>query len=381
MLLYCIRKAMTKTTNIDKTSSDLSDLDRWEAVIHRFPSADGKFLYAVKTTGVYCRPTCSSRQPKRENVLFFDNCAEAEAAGFRSCKRCIPHSASSPQQRQIEIVTEVCQHIEASETSLSLDALAQIAGLSSCHFLRVFKKVVGVTPKQYAIAHRTGLVRQHLQENNTVTQAIYEAGFETSSNFYSQSASLLGMTPSQYQNGANGVEIQYTVQSCWLGCVLIAATSKGVCAIAFGDNAKALITQLQDDFPKAQLCEGNLEFKEWVEQVLSLIEAPQPLVGLPLDIQGTAFQQQVWQSLQTIAPGTTVSYAEVAKRIGKPKAVRAVANACASNHIAVAIPCHRVVGSDGNLRGYRWGRDRKRALLEHETVLREKKEAQDAITK
>jgi AraC family transcriptional regulator, regulatory protein of adaptative response / methylated-DNA-[protein]-cysteine methyltransferase len=251
--------------------------------------------------------------------------------------------------------------------------MAQIAGLSSYHFHRVFKQIVGITPKQYAIAHRAKRVRQGLQkkslQENSVTQAIYEAGFETSSNFYDQSISLLGMTPSQYQQGASGIEIRYTVQPCWLGWVLVAATPKGICAIAFGDHAETLTTQLRADFPKAQFCESDRAFEHWVGQVLSLIETPQAAFDLPLDIQGTAFQQQVWKLLQMIEPGTTLSYAEVAKRIGKPKAVRAVANACATNRIAVAIPCHRVVGSDGSLRGYRWGCDRKQALLEKEAVV------------
>lgn len=355
-------------TTMSETKAGTTEAERWAAIAHRDSSADSKFFYAVKTTGIYCRPTCASRQPKRENVRFFDDGAAAEAAGFRPCKRCSPRS-TSPQQQQAEIIAAVCKQIEAADTPLSLDTMAQMAGLSAYHFHRVFKDVVGVTPKQYAIAQRARRVRQHLQEDNTVTQAIYNAGFETSSTFYEQSASLLGMTPSQYQQGASGVAIRYTVQPCWLGWVLVAATPKGICAIAFGDTVEVLTTQLRADFPKAQFCEGDRAFEGWVEQVLHLLEAPQQAVDLPLDIQGTAFQQQVWQALRTIAPGTTVSYGDVAKSIGKPQAVRAVANACANNHIAVAIPCHRVVGSDGSLRGYRWGRDRKQALLSKEAVL------------
>jgi AraC family transcriptional regulator of adaptative response/methylated-DNA-[protein]-cysteine methyltransferase len=355
-------------TIMSEPTASATEAERWMAIAHRDPSADGKFFYAVKTTGVYCRPTCASRQPKRENVRFFDDGAAAEAAGFRRCKRCNPRSMS-PQQQQAEIIAAVCEHIEAADTPLSLDAMAQMAGLSAYHFHRVFKAIVGVTPKQYATAQRAKRVRQHLQEDDTVTQAIYDAGFETSSAFYEQSTSLLGMTPSQYQQGAIGVAIRYTVQPCWLGWVLVAATPKGICAIAFGDSVEALTMQLQADFPKAQFCEGDWAFEGWVKQVLYLLEAPQQTVDLPLDIQGTAFQQQVWQALRTIAPGTTVSYRDVAKSIGNPQAVRAVANACANNHIAVAIPCHRVVGSDGSLKGYRWGRDRKQALLTKEAAL------------
>lgn len=353
------------TVEPNALETGLTEAECWDAIVHRDAKAEGTFLYAVQTTGIYCRPTCASRQPKRENVLFFNHCAEAETAGFRPCKRCSPRS-TSPQQQQATIIANICKQIERAETPLSLETMAQMTGLSAYHFHRVFKAIVGVTPKQYASAHRAHRLRQQLQEIPTVTQAMYEAGFETSSNFYNQSATLLGMTPSQYQQGAKGMAIRYTVQPCWLGWVLVAATAKGICAIAFGDTPEALTTQLQTTFPQATLCEADRVFEGWVEQVLSLIEAPQHAIDLPLDIQGTAFQQQVWQALQTIAPGTTMSYSDMATRIGKPKAVRAVANACAQNQIAVAIPCHRVVGSDGSLRGYRWGRDRKQSLLTRE---------------
>lgn len=228
---------------MDQPNSTSTESARWNAIVRRISSADETFFYAVKTTGIYCRPTCSSRQPKRDNVLFFESYAEAEAAGFRPCKRCHPRS-TSPQQQQAAQIANICKQIESSDPPLSLNQMAQIAGLSPYYFHRVFKRVVGVTPKQYANAHRANRVRQHLQESETVTQAIYEAGFETSSNFYDHSVSLLGMTPSQYQKGAGGVEIRHTVQSCWLGWVLVAATPKGVCAIAFGDTPEMLTTQL-----------------------------------------------------------------------------------------------------------------------------------------
>jgi AraC family transcriptional regulator of adaptative response/methylated-DNA-[protein]-cysteine methyltransferase len=279
------------------------------------------------------------------------------------------------------MITQVCEKITTADTPLSLAAMAEIAGLSVYHFHRVFKEVVGITPKQYALAQRAKHVRQCLQEGNqennqpnnqektTVTQAIYEAGFATSSNFYDQSPSLLGMTPTQYQRGGIKVQIQYTVKPCCLGWVLVAATPKGICAIALGDTSEILTMQFRAKFPQALLSVGNLEFETWVAEVLALIQTPQKAVDLPLDIQGTAFQQQVWQALRSIAPGTTQSYAQVAKSIGKPKAVRAVANACGDNPVAVIIPCHRVIGSDGKLRGYRWGRDRKQALLTKEAEL------------
>lgn len=345
----------------------LSDSQRWQALLQRDASADGAFVYAVKTTGIYCRPGCSSRRPQRQNVTFFETPEAAEQAGFRPCKRCQPHRIS-PTRQLTDTMVRICQLIEASDQALSLAELAGYAGLSPHYFQRQFKKIIGVTPKQYGVAHRAQRVKSQLQETKTVTEAVYGAGFETSSNFYDQSVGLLGMTPSQYKQGAQGVAINFTIQPCWLGLVLVAATPNGICAIALGDSADALRAELQANFPKAQIAESDRAFEQWVAQVLSLIETPQPAGDLPLDIQGTAFQQQIWQALQAIPPGTTVSYGDLAQRIGNPRAVRAVAHACASNRLAVVVPCHRVVGSNGDLRGYRWGRDRKQALLDKETA-------------
>jgi AraC family transcriptional regulator, regulatory protein of adaptative response / methylated-DNA-[protein]-cysteine methyltransferase len=354
-----------------KVNVRLVETKFWEALVNRDSSAEGKFVYAVKTTGVYCRPSCPSRLPNRDNVLFFKTPLEAEKLGFRACKRCRPNSASK-QEQQAEVVAKICKQIQESDVPLTLDTMAQSAGLSPHHFLRVFKKIVGLTPKQFAIAHRTKQVRKQLHENATVTQAIYEAGFETTSNFYDQSDSFLGMKPSQYQQGAGGITIRYTVQSCWLGLLLIAATTKGICSIAFGDSDIELTSKLRADFSKAQFIENDQEFDSWVAEVLKLIESPHQLHELPLDIQGTAFQQIVWHALRKIKPGTTVSYADMAKKIGNSNAVRAIANACATNQIAVAIPCHRVIGSDGSLKGYRWGPDRKKRLLAKEAEFSEK---------
>jgi AraC family transcriptional regulator, regulatory protein of adaptative response / methylated-DNA-[protein]-cysteine methyltransferase len=345
----------------------LIESDRWQAIVQRSPNSDGTFFYGVKTTGIYCRPICSSRQPKQANVVFFDNFNEAEAAGFRPCKRCSPRSIS-PQQQQSEIIAKVCQQIAESDKPLSLAAMAQIAGLSSHHFHRVFKEIVGVTPKQYVSTQRANRVRQQLQENNTVTQAIYEAGFETSSSFYDKSTTLLGMTPTEYQQGAKGLEIQFAVKPIWLGWVVVAMTARGICAIGLGDTAEVVTAQLQQQFPHAQIRESDPEFDDWIDRTIAFIETPQLGLDLPLDIQGTAFQQRVWQALQQIPPGTTASYSEIAQQIGNPQAVRAVARACATNQIAVAIPCHRVVGSDGSLKGYRWGGNRKRNLIEREAA-------------
>lgn len=345
----------------------LSDSQRWQVLLQRDASADGAFVYAVKTTGIYCRPGCSSRRPQRQNVTFFETPEAAEQAGFRPCKRCQPHRIS-PTRQLTDTMVRICQLIEASDQALSLAELAGYAGLSPHYFQRQFKKIIGVTPKQYGVAHRAQRVKSQLQETKTVTEAVYGAGFETSSNFYDQSVGLLGMTPSQYKQGAQGVAINFTIQPCWLGLVLVAATPNGICAIALGDSADALRAELQANFPKAQIAESDRAFEQWVAQVLSLIETPQPAGDLPLDIQGTAFQQQIWQTLQAIPPGTTVSYGDLAQRIGNPRAVRAVARACASNRLAVVVPCHRVVGSNGDLRGYRWGRDRKQALLDKEAA-------------
>ncbi len=360
---------------MSKPNSFLTEAERWEAVLKGDPRADGAFLYAVKTTGIYCRPECSSRLPNQKNVTFFQTCAEAEQAGFRPCKRCQPNTVS-PQQQQAEAIAQICQRIEQSVGSgapiakqpIALQDMAKLAGLSPYHFHRLFKKIVGVTPKAYAVAHRAKRAREELQEEISVTQAMYNAGFETSSSFYDKSTRLLGMTPTEYKRGARGIAIQFAVKPVWLGWVLVAATTKGICTISLGDTAEALTTQLQRQFPHAQIQESDPIFEDWIEQVLAFIETPQRGFNLPMDIQGTAFQQRVWQVLQTIAPGSTASYSEIAQQIGNPKAVRAVARACASNQLAVVIPCHRVVGNDGSLKGYRWGSDRKRALLEREAA-------------
>lgn len=341
-----------------------TDEHRWEALVKKDPQADGVFFYGVKTTGIYCRPTCTSRLPNRKNVTFFQTYREAENEGFRPCKRCQPNTIS-PHQQQIELISHICQLIETSE--LSLEEMAKLSGLSKYHFHRLFKQIVGVTPKDYAIAHRIKRVCQQLQDNTSVTQAIYNAGFENSSSFYDKSTMFLGMIPSQYQKGGvSEIDIWFVVKEVWLGWIIVAATKRGICAIHIGDNAEALIRQLQAQFPNAQIERSDPIFQNWVEQIIAYIETPQKGLNLPLDIQGTAFQQRVWKALQDIPIGNTASYTEIAQQIGNPKAVRAVARACATNQIAVAIPCHRVIGSDGSLKGYRWGNERKQALLEHE---------------
>lgn len=337
----------------------------WEAVRRRDPTADGRFVYSVRSTGVYCRPSCAARLARRENVSFHADCTAAERAGFRPCKRCRPNERPLAE-RQAAIVATACRLIEDAEEPPSLDALAQSVGMSPFHFHRVFKKVTGLTPKAYAAAHRANRVRDGLTRSASVTEAIYGAGFNSSGRFYAAASQLLGMTPMRFRSGAPGQEIRFAVGACSLGAILVAASEKGVCAILLGDDPDGLVRDLQDRFPKARLIGGDARFEGWVAKVVGFVEAPRIGLDLPLDLRGTAFQQRVWRALTAIPPGSTASYAEIAERIGAPRAVRAVAQACGANPLAVAIPCHRVVRRDGEISGYRWGVERKRALLRRE---------------
>ncbi|MFC5435032.1 bifunctional DNA-binding transcriptional regulator/O6-methylguanine-DNA methyltransferase Ada [Rhodanobacter umsongensis] len=338
---------------------------RWAAIRMRDARADGSFFYSVRTTGVYCRPSCGARPARPENVAFHDSAAAAERAGFRPCKRCKPDQLSLSEQHAA-MVTEACRLIERADTPPTLEQLAGSTGLSPFHFHRVFKAVTGVTPKQYATAHRAGRVRSELDRGGSVTEAIFDAGYNASSRFYETSNRLLGMTPSSYRAGGADHDIRFAIGECSLGAILVAQSGRGVCAILFGDDPDALARDLQDRFPRANLIGGDHAFEQLVAQVVGLVEAPALGLDLPLDVRGTAFQQRVWQALREIPAGVTVSYSDVARRIGSPKAVRAVAGACAANMLAVAIPCHRVVRNDGGLSGYRWGVERKRALLARE---------------
>src|SRR5262245_46331222 len=344
-----------------------TDEARWDAVKRRDRAADGVFYFSVRTTGVYCRPSCGARQPRRENVAFHASPAAAEKAGFRPCKRCRPTEVALAE-RQAAAVAQACRLIERADELPSLAALAQRAGMSRFHFHRVFKQVTGVTPKAYAAAHRANRVRDALGQSGSVTEAIYDAGFNSSGRFYAASSDLLGMQPRAFRAGGTGAAIRFAVGQCSLGAILVAATDKGVCAITLGDDPDALVRDLQDRFPKARLIGGDMAFETLVAKVVGFVEAPAHGLDLPLDLRGTAFQQRVWQALQKIPAGRTATYSEIARRIGRPKAVRAVAAACADNPVAVAIPCHRVVRLDGNLAGYRWGIARKRALLAKEAA-------------
>jgi AraC family transcriptional regulator of adaptative response/methylated-DNA-[protein]-cysteine methyltransferase len=355
----------TKTAR--NSPSFLHDDERWEAVVRRDRAADGAFYYSVRTTGVYCRPSCAARLARRENIRFHATYAEAEQAGFRPCKRCRP-SEVSLAARQAAVVAAACRTIEAAEEMPGLDDLAQSAGMSRHHFHRVFKAHTGVTPKAYADAHRARRVRHELTRSATVTEAIYGGGFHSNGRFYALSSELLGMTPTAFRAGGSGTSIRFAVGACSLGAILVAATDKGVCAILLGDDPNTLVGDLQDRFPRAELLGGDTDFEQVVAKVVGFVETPARGLDLPLDVRGTAFQQQVWQALRQIPVGSTASYKDIAQRIGAPNAVRAVAQACASNSLAVAIPCHRVVRHNGALAGYRWGVARKRALLDREAA-------------
>lgn len=338
---------------------------RWQDVVARNRKADGGFVYSVKTTGVYCRPSCAARLAKPENVRFHATPADAERAGFRACKRCKPDAASLAETQRA-LVTEACRRIEAAEEMPRLADLAKAARLSPSHFHRLFKAETGVTPKDYAAARRAMRVRDELNAGGSVTQAIYGAGFNSNGRFYEASNAMLGMTPSAFRDGGADARIRFAVGDCSLGTILVAQSGKGVCAILFGDSPEALVRELQDRFPKAELIGGDRAFEKVVAKVVGFVEAPAKGLDLPLDIRGTAFQQRVWKALRSIPVGKTVTYADIAKKIGAPKAVRAVGAACGANAIGVAIPCHRVVRSDGNLAGYYWGIERKKALIERE---------------
>ena len=338
---------------------------RWASVAARDAAADGMFLYSVQTTGVYCRPSCPSRLANPRNVRFHATPTEAEAAGFRACKRCKPDGPPL-RERHAAQVAEACRTMETADAAPSLAVLAAAAGLSPYHFHRVFKAATGLTLGDYAAAHRTRRVREELDRSSTVTDAIYDAGFNSSGRFYAASDAMLGMTPTDYRAGGARAEIRFAVGECSLGSILVARTDKGVCAILLGDDPGALARDLQDRFPQANLIGGDVGFEELVARVVGLVEAPRLGLDLPLDVRGTAFQQRVWQALREIPAGETASYAQIAARIGAPGAVRAVGAACGANALAVAIPCHRVVRSDGELSGYRWGVERKRDLLARE---------------
>ncbi len=347
-------------------ASDITQDPRWARLAARDKAADGSFWYSVSTTGVYCRPSCPSRVANPKNVQLHASVAAAEAAGFRACRRCNPGGLSI-DAANAALVTKACRLIDAAAEPLSLAQLAESAELSPHHFHRLFKKITGLTPKAYASARRSARLREGLGKAATVTEAFHAAGFGSNGRFYEASAAVLGMSPSRYRSGGSQEVLSFAVGQCSLGAILVASSAQGVAAILLGDDPDALVRDLEDRFPNAQLLGADAAYEQRVAQVIGLVEAPGQGLALPLDVRGTAFQQRVWQALREIPAGETASYSSIAEKIGAPRSVRAVAAACAANAIAVAIPCHRVVRHDGGLSGYRWGVERKRELIARES--------------
>jgi AraC family transcriptional regulator, regulatory protein of adaptative response / methylated-DNA-[protein]-cysteine methyltransferase len=355
----------TQATTRKSTAPSVADDLRWARIVARDKAADGQLWYSVSTTGVYCRPSCPSRIANPKNVELHDSLESARATGFRPCRRCNPEGASI-DAANAALVAKACRIIEESEEEPSLEELAGALGRSPSYFHRVFKAVTGVTPKDYAAADRAKKVRRGLAGGNSVTEAIYDAGFNSSGRFYERSTDMLGMTPSQYRAGGANEEIRFAVGQSSLGAILVASSKKGVAAILLGDDPDKLVRNLQDRFPKAYLVGADRDYEALVAQVVGLVETPAIGIDLPLDVRGTAFQQRVWNALKEIPAGGTACYDEIARRIGSPKAARGVAAACAANNLAIAIPCHRVVRKDGSPSGYAWGVERKRALIDRE---------------
>ena len=345
------------------------DIDRWAALQRRDASADGQFFYSVNTTGVYCYPSCAARPPRPANVRFHATRADAEQAGFRPCRRCRP-DLPPRANREATLIAAACRHIEAGDEALSLATLAKAAGCSPHHFHRLFRRITGVTPKSYADAHRQTRVQSTLGANTSITTALYQSGFNSQGRFYGTADAMLGMTPTAYRAGGAGEHITHATGPCTLGHVLVATSSRGICAILLGDDPAALTTDLERRFPRAHHQPAAPALTNLLGQITQLVDNPaQPAaLSLPLDIRGTAFQRRVWEALQAIPVGHTTSYAQLAATIGAPNAVRAAAAACAANKLAVAVPCHRVVAGNGALTGYRWGIERKRALIRKEVL-------------
>lgn len=355
---------MPTTTNTGLHSED----HRWALVQSRNQQADGEFVYAVKSTGIFCRPSCPSRRPRREMVEFYDNPSVAQQAGYRACMRCAPSERNS----QLAKIEAACRFIERNlDATLNLGQIAGHVGLSPFHFQRLFKKRLGISPRQYQKAQRSGKFKKALHQEARITDAIYEAGYGSSSRAYEAGSDQLGMTPTAFRRNGQGLKISYTIIASHMGKLLIASTERGLCSVKFGENERALLHELTNDFHAATLERNDSELKPAVASVKSLLAGMSIDGNIPLDIQGTAFQQRVWNALRKIPLGQTRSYAEVAQSIGNPKAVRAVANACASNPVALVVPCHRVIQSNGKLAGYRWGVERKAALLRKESMRKE----------
>lgn len=335
----------------------------WKAVKNNDARFNGAFVYAVNSTKIYCKPSCSSRLPKRENVLFFEDFTKAESNGFRACLRCRPKSETIGEQTKI--VLRACELLETEE-NVSLEDLSAELNLSAAHLQKVFKEIIGVSPKKFVELKRLEKFKSEIKSGADVTSAMYEAGFNSPSRLYENVSEKLGMTPKTYAKKGKNMQINYTITDCSLGKLLVARTAKGVCAVTFGDDENVLKENLSSEYKNASIAEENTNLKEYVEAILLNLEGKNKTLDLPLDLQATAFQMRVWDILRKIPYGETVSYSDVAETLGNKNAVRAVATACASNRVALVIPCHRVVGKGGNLSGYRWGIERKKQILENE---------------
>lgn len=353
----------------------LSDDQLWQAVVAKDARFDGQFVFAVSSTGVYCRPSCPSRRAHRERVKFFDLPEAAEQAGFRACLRCQPKRARVIDP-QMELVQRVCRVLNSSDTDEThkLADLASHAGVSVFHLQRTFKRVMGISPRQYLAARRIDSFKELVRKGDSVTTALYDSGFNSSSRLYEHASEELGMTPATYSRGGRGAQISFTIVDSSMGCLLVAMTERGVCAVRMGDSDAELEKDLRAEFPEAEIARADSLLREPVAKILNHLDDNEPRLDLPLDIRATAFQRQVWEKLREIPYGQTASYADVAKALGKPNAVRAVGRACATNPVALVIPCHRVVREDKSLGGYRWGLERKEKLLEKEAAdLRKKR--------
>jgi AraC family transcriptional regulator, regulatory protein of adaptative response / methylated-DNA-[protein]-cysteine methyltransferase len=338
----------------------------WQAVLTRDNTVDGAFVYAVRSTGIYCNPSCPSRRPQRQHVLFFKQPEAAEKAGFRACQRCHPGEPSL-LETQVELVQQACRYIESHlDGPITLATLGEQVHISPYHLQRVFKRVMGISPRQYAEAYRLGQLKTQLKQGESVTRAIYEVGYSSSSRLYERTPTQLGMTPSVYRRGGQGMSISYTTVDCQLGRLLVAATEKGVCAVSIGDSDTTLESILLSEYPSATIERDDHKLGQWVNALLDYLSGKHPHLNLPIDVQATAFQWRVWQELQAIPYGSTRSYCEIAQAVGNHRAARAVAQACATNPVALIIPCHRVVRENGDPGGYRWGKERKQRLLAQE---------------
>ena len=356
-------QTVDSTSELKAGEEVIDETEKWRAVLARDASVDGLFVVGVRTTGIYCKPSCPSKHPFRENVQFFSGPDEAEKAGFRACKRCRPKEMGSSSAW----IGRVTQFVDRNlDSKLTLESLSRQARLSPFHFQRVFKKALGLSPRQYVEARRVERIKRLLSMGETVTDSVYDAGFTSTSRLYEKGPSKLGVYPGTFRRGGEGLRIQFTIVDSPIGRLLLGATEKGICAVCVGGSDEAVEAALREDYFAADLMRNDQGMKDWAERFLAYFQGQRFPAGLPIDVAGTAFQWKVWKALQAIPYGSTISYAGIAEAIGQPRAVRAVARACATNHVAIVIPCHRVVGRDGELHGYRWGMKKKRSLLDLE---------------